>query len=84
MAKKREQEAQAQQPDPEARVQVPVRLKNKDLERLRDCIFWIGRGLSIQSLLEQAALDTIERLEKEHNHGRPFQPRTGEIPKGRR
>lgn len=63
---------------------VSVRIDSETMERLRNAIFWIGQGLTISGLLEEAMTATCERLEREHNKGKPFKPRTKELPKSRR
>jgi hypothetical protein len=63
------------------RVQVGVRFEPDVLERLRNAVFWIDRGLTVTGVVEEAALEALER---EHNGGEPFPDRTAELPKSKK
>jgi hypothetical protein len=63
------------------RVMVNFRMEQSKVERLRNAIFWIGRGLTINGIMEQAAEKALLELEKKHNSGRPFKDRTAELAK---
>jgi hypothetical protein len=63
---------------------VSIRLDTKKMDRLRNAIWHVGRGLTISALLEEA-VDTIsDRLEVEYNGGKPFPSRESELPKSHR
>jgi len=66
------------------RTKVPVgmRLDPEVLERLRNAVFWIGQGKTVNGVIEEAAVAALEQLEKEHNGGKPFRERTGSVPRG--
>jgi len=44
----------------------------------------VGRGLTITGMVEAALVEAVEKLEWEHNHGKPFPARNSQIPKGRK
>lgn len=54
------------------------------LERLRDCVFWIGQGLTMNQCIEDAIVAKCEALEKKHNEGKQFPRRTTELPRSNR
>jgi hypothetical protein len=66
------------------KVAVGLRLYPEVVERLRNAIWWIGRGLTVNGVIEDATLKALEALEAEHNYGQPFPPRKGEVPKSKR
>lgn len=86
MAKK---ETKAKQTYDEAagRKKVPVglRLDPDVLERLRNVVFWLGRGLNVNGVVEEASVKALEKLEAEYVklHGKPVPPRTGPVPRGK-
>lgn len=60
---------------------IPVELT----ERARDCVYWLSgppHRLTMGELCAQALEREIKRLEKEH--GKPFEPRAGELKGGAR
>ena len=54
------------------------------MERLRNAVWWIGRGLTVQELLEDALEKICTDLEKKHNGGKPFPQRQGELARSKR
>ena len=72
--------------DPPVRVereQIGPKIAKELLERTRNAIFYIGRGLSLSALIEEALLAIVEDLEGEYNHGKPFPERGGPLRPGR-
>ena len=65
------------------RGQIPLRLDMDILERLRNAVFWLGRGLTVQRVAERATTQALLELEKE-NGGKPFKQRTESLPRGQR
>lgn len=82
MAKKKGEktydEARNRQKEP-----VGLRLEHDVIERLRNAVFWVGKGLTVNGVIEEATVKALEALESKHNGGRPFGQREGVIPKGR-
>ena len=81
---------------PEAAVEVPARavprlrvtfqLKADLIERLRNTAYWLSGPplrLSLTRIVEAGVLGELARLEKEHNKGKAFKPREGELVGGR-
>lgn len=64
------------------KVPVGLRLDADTLERLRNAVWHLGQGLTVNGVVEAAALQAIEELEK-RNGGKPFPPRAGPVSKGR-
>jgi hypothetical protein len=58
----------------EKRIQVPVRLRVEMHDRLRRLLYWNARGRNMQSCLEAAVLDWLQKIELEENKGKPFRP----------
>jgi hypothetical protein len=63
------------------KVQVAVRLDPELLNRLRNAVWHIGKGLTVTGLIEEATEKAVELLETQ-NGGKPFPPRKSPIPKG--
>jgi hypothetical protein len=63
-----------------AKEQVGAKINRATIERLRNAIYWIGRGLTIQRCVEEAILAKVEELEEKYNEGKPFEKRGGELP----
>ncbi len=63
---------------------INARVRRELAERCRNAVWWIGRGLTMSSLLEEALQRVVERLEAEHNRGKPFQQRKGELTRSKR
>lgn len=51
------------------------------IDRARNAVWHVGKGLTITELLERGLALALEQLEKKHNKGKPFPPREGEVPK---
>jgi hypothetical protein len=60
------------------------RVEETLLERARNAVWHVGRGLTLSSLLQDSLHEAVERLEREHNGGKPFPARKGVVPKGRK
>ena len=58
-----------------------IRIDPELMERLKNAVWHLGKGLTISSVMEQAILIIIEDLEKDNNNGKPFPPRRGKLPK---
>jgi hypothetical protein len=65
---------------PRTKVQVAVRLEPELLDRLRNAIWHLGKGLTVTGVIEQATEKAVNELESQ-NGGKPFPPRQGPIPK---
>jgi hypothetical protein len=63
---------------------INARVPTELAERIRNAIWWIGRGLSVSRLLAEASLEIAERLEREHNQGKAFPQRESELPHAKR
>jgi len=61
------------------KVPIAVRLDEELVERLRNAVWWIGRGLSITDLTGTALTREVEKLERQHNEGQPFPKRKGSL-----
>lgn len=53
------------------RKRMTVYVETEIQEQLRAAAYWTRENIS--DLMEQAALDMIRKLEREHNEGRPFE-----------
>lgn len=84
MAKKKES-AEVTYDEARNRQKVPVglRLNAETHERIRNAVFWLGQGLTIAGIVEEATEKAIAELERQHNGGKPFKERTGEIAKSK-
>jgi hypothetical protein len=54
-----------------------TRLDADLVERLKNAVWHLGRGLSVTSVIEDAIDEAVRELEKE-NGGKPFPPRGGQ------
>jgi hypothetical protein len=55
-----------------AKIVVGIRIRPALMERLRNAIWHIGKGLTLSSVIEEALLKIIEDMETRHNRGKPF------------
>lgn len=62
------------------KIPVGIRMEEELIERLKNAIWHLGRGLTITSVVEEALRKALKELEA-HNGGKPFPPRRGELPK---
>ncbi len=56
-----------------------VRPPEELAERLRNAVFFIGRGLTVNGVLVDALEKAVRDLERKHNGGEPFPARTGKL-----
>jgi predicted DNA-binding protein len=63
-----------------ARIPISIRVDADLIERLRNAVWHLGRGLTITAVIEEAVTKAVEELET-HNHGKPFPPRSSKLPK---
>lgn len=49
------------------------------VESIRNAAWWIGRGLSLNSILEEGAIAEVARLKKLKNDGEPFPERDEDL-----
>ena len=63
------------------KIPVNARIEPELIERLRNAVWWIGRGLTIQALIEEALESIAGTLEAKYNRGKPFPQRETELPK---
>jgi hypothetical protein len=68
----------------EPKEHVNGRIPTALMERLRNAVWWFGRGLTVQELLEDALEKICTDLEKKHNGGKPFPQRQGELARSKR
>lgn len=48
-------------------------------ERLRNAVFHIGKGLTVNKVLTDALEKAVRELERKHNGGKPFPVRNGRL-----
>jgi hypothetical protein len=65
------------------KIPVSLRIDEGLIERLRDAVWHLGRGLTVTSVMEEAVANALRDLEK-HNGGKPFSPRKTPLPKAPR
>jgi hypothetical protein len=51
-------------------------------EELRNAAYWIP-GATLSAMIEEGMVDYLAKLRRRHSDGKPFRPRTGELPLGR-
>ena len=57
-----------------------IRLDDELLERAKNAVWNVGRGLNLTLLIEEGLLAQVEELEKKHNKGKRFPQREDELP----
>lgn len=62
---------------------VNLRLDIGLLERAKNCAFWIGRGVSLTSMIEDSLRMIVSSIEAAQNNGEPFPDRAGVLPHSR-
>lgn len=65
------------------KVPVSMRIEEDAVERLRNAVWHLGRGLTVTSVVEEAVVKALRDLEK-HNGGKPFPARKTPLPKAPR
>jgi len=65
------------------KVPVSIRIEEELIERLRNAVWHLGRGLTVTSVVEEAVAKATRELEK-HNNGKPFTTRGTPLPKAPR
>lgn len=65
------------------KVPVSIRIDEDVIERLRNAVWHLGRGLTVTSVVEDAVAKAIRDLEKQ-NGGKPFAMRGTPLPKAPR
>lgn len=64
---------------PRNRAPLSLRLPPDVLERLRAVVYWVGRGLTVTGIIEDATVKALEKLEaqyeKEHGKKVPQRPK---------
>lgn len=63
-----------------AKIPVGIRVEEELIERLKNAIWHLGKGLTITSVMVKALEQAIHDLET-HNAGKPFPPRQSKIAK---
>jgi hypothetical protein len=58
---------------------VSIRVDVELMDRLRNAVWHLGRGLTITSVLDEAVTKALQKLEQ-HNDGKSFPPRTNRLP----
>lgn len=64
------------------KVPVGLRLDAETLERLRNAVWHLGQGLTVNGVVEAAAVQALTELEKK-NGGKPFPAREGPVARGK-
>jgi hypothetical protein len=64
-----------------ARLPLNIRCEADLVERLRNAVWHLGRGLTVTSMIEDAMLKAVQQLEQQHNGGKPFPPRGTRVAK---
>ena len=67
-----------------AKKNVTFSLDAELVERMRNACFWIGQGYTPSRIAEESVAKAVAELEKKHNKGKPFKPRSGDLPSGPR
>lgn len=65
------------------KVPVSIRIEEDLIERLRNAVWHLGRGLTVTSVVEESVAKSIRDLEKQ-NGGKPFPTRGTPLPKAPR
>ncbi len=65
------------------KVPVSIRIEEDLIERLRNAVWHLGRGLTVTSVVEDAVAKSLRDLEKQ-NGGKPFVARKTPLPKAPR
>ncbi len=63
-----------------AKIPVGIRIESELIERLKNAVWHLGRGLTITSVITKSLEDSIRELEAQ-NGGKPFPARTGRLAK---
>ena len=63
-----------------AKIPVGIRVESELIERLKNAVWHLGRGLTITSVITKSLEESIRELEAQ-NGGKPFPPRSGRIAK---
>ena len=66
-----------------SKVPVSIRMDEGVIERLRNAVWHLGRGLTVTSIVEEAVEKALHGLEKQ-NGGKPFANRNTPLPKAAR
>jgi len=62
------------------KIPVSIRVDADLLERLRNAVWHLGKGLTITSVIEECVEQAVKELEKQNN-GQPFAARGTRLPK---
>jgi hypothetical protein len=62
------------------KIPVSIRVDNDLMERLRNAVWHLGKGLTITSVIEDCVEQAVKELEKQ-NAGTPFPARGTKLPK---
>jgi hypothetical protein len=57
-----------------------IRVDDDLLERAKNAVWTVGRGLTLTGLIEEGLLAQVKAIEKKHNKGKPFGQRDEELP----
>lgn len=63
-----------------AKVPISARVDADVIERIRNAVWHLGRGLTVTSVIEEALGKAVHELER-HNGGKPFAARSTPLPK---
>jgi hypothetical protein len=62
------------------KIPVSIRVDNDLMERLRNAVWHLGKGLTITSVIEECVENALKELERQ-NGGQPFPTRGTKLPK---
>jgi hypothetical protein len=65
------------------KIPVSIRVDSDLMERLRNAVWHLGKGLTITSVIEDCVAEAVKELEKQ-NGGSPFPARGTKLPKAPR
>lgn len=65
---------------PAGKTPVSIRLPDDLLERVRNAIWHTGNRTTITDIAIDGLTEWVEAVEKQHNKGKPFPEREGELP----
>lgn len=62
------------------KIPVSIRVDSELMERLRNAVWHLGKGLTITSVIEECVEGAVKELERQNN-GAPFPSRESKLPK---
>ena len=65
------------------KVSVVLKMDESLIERLRNAVWHVGRGLTMAGVMRSATLKALEELENDYSQDEPFPPRQGKLSVGK-